>query len=71
MTSEDWRHAKNLIKILEHGEQEIPKSLVDIASRYEAMLDKRYTFLQLKISNLFFIFIYKGKKKLKKNFLQL
>ena len=41
MAREDWKHAKELIKILEQGEQEVPNSLVEMASRYEAMLVKR------------------------------
>lgn len=46
MAREDWKHAKELIKILEEGEQEIPNSLVEMASRYEAMLVKRYIFVE-------------------------
>jgi hypothetical protein len=35
------KHAKELIKILEQGEQEIPQSLIDMSDRYDAMLKKK------------------------------
>ena len=41
MAREDWKHAKELIPILEQGEQEVPKSLLDMADRYAAMLKKK------------------------------
>ena len=41
MAREDWKHAKELIEILKQGEQEVPKSLVDMSERYIAMLKKR------------------------------
>ena len=41
MAREDWKHAKELIPILEQGEQEVPKSLVDMADRYAAMMKKK------------------------------
>lgn len=41
MAREDWKHAKELIPILEQGEQEVPKSLLDMAERYENMLKKK------------------------------
>lgn len=41
MAREDWKHAKELIEILKQGEQEIPQSLIDMAERYQAMLQKR------------------------------
>lgn len=36
MTRNDWKHAKELIEILRQGDQEVPKSLVDMADRFEA-----------------------------------
>jgi ATP-dependent RNA helicase DDX43 len=41
MAREDWKHAKELIPILEQGEQEVPKSLLDMAERYAAMMKKK------------------------------
>lgn len=42
MAREDWKHARELIKILSEGEQEVPQSLVDMADRYDAMRKRRY-----------------------------
>lgn len=41
MAREDWKHAKELIEILTQGEQEVPKSLIDMAERFEVMKKKR------------------------------
>jgi hypothetical protein len=57
MTRDDWKHAKNLMKILEQGEQEIPNSLVEIVSRYEEILVERYT-LHIVVENKQFIFYF-------------
>ncbi|CAG0915251.1 unnamed protein product [Notodromas monacha] len=40
MTRRDWRHAKELIKILESAEQEVPKGLLEMAERFEKMQDR-------------------------------
>jgi hypothetical protein len=47
MAREDWKHAKELIEILKQGEQEIPQSLIDMAERYQAMLQKRFYFFKM------------------------
>ena len=36
MTREDWKHAKDLIKILKDADQEVPQFLVSMAERYAA-----------------------------------
>lgn len=38
---EDWKHAQELIKILNQGEQEVPNGLVEMAERYEAMQKRK------------------------------
>jgi ATP-dependent RNA helicase DDX43 len=41
MSRDDWKHAKELIEILKQGDQEVPRDLIDMAERYEAMLKRR------------------------------
>ncbi len=41
MAREDWKHAKELIEILKQGQQIVPDALIDMASRYEAMLKRK------------------------------
>lgn len=40
-TREDWRHAQELIDILNKSNSEIPNELVNMAERYQAWLDKK------------------------------
>ncbi|XP_055380934.1 probable ATP-dependent RNA helicase DDX43 isoform X2 [Condylostylus longicornis] len=41
LTREDWASAKDLIEILEEANQEVPRELRDMASRYQAMRERR------------------------------
>lgn len=41
MAREDWKHSKELIEILNKGEQEVPESLIEMSQRYDAMLKRR------------------------------
>ena len=60
MAREDWKHAKELIEILKQGEQEIPQSLIDMAERYQAMLQKRFDSLFNYVTNFLFDLIMKS-----------
>lgn len=41
MSREDWKHAEELIKIMEEASQEVPQELRDMAKRYSTMLERR------------------------------
>ena len=41
MTRSDWRHAAELIKIMEEANQEVPREVHDMAQRYSAMRERR------------------------------
>lgn len=41
MTRNDWRHASDLIKIMEEANQEVPREVHDMAERYAAMRERR------------------------------
>lgn len=41
MTRADWRHASELIKIMEEAHQEVPKEVYDMAQRYSSMRERR------------------------------
>jgi len=41
MTRADWRHASELIKIMEEAQQEVPREIYDMAQRYSTMRDRR------------------------------
>lgn len=41
MTRDDWRHASDLIKIMEEANQEVPQEVYDMARRYSSMLERR------------------------------
>jgi len=41
MTRADWRHAAELIKIMEEANQEVPTEVYDMAQRYGAMHERR------------------------------
>jgi len=41
MTRNDWRHAADLIKIMEEANQEVPREVYDMAQRYSSMRERR------------------------------
>jgi ATP-dependent RNA helicase DDX43 len=41
MTRNDWRHAEELIKIMEEADQIVPQQVYDMAQRYNAMKERR------------------------------
>jgi len=41
MTRNDWRHASELIKIMEEANQEVPQEVYEMAQRYSAMRERR------------------------------
>jgi len=41
MTRSDWRHAAELIRIMEEANQEVPREVYDMAQRYSAMRERR------------------------------
>jgi len=41
MTRSDWRHAAELIKIMEEANQEVPREVYDMAQRYTSMRERR------------------------------
>jgi len=41
MTRSDWRHATELIKIMEEANQEVPREVYEMAERYSAMRERR------------------------------
>jgi ATP-dependent RNA helicase DDX43 len=41
MTRDDWRHASDLIKIMEEANQEVPQEVYDMARRYSSMQERR------------------------------
>jgi ATP-dependent RNA helicase DDX43 len=41
MTRDDWRHASDLIKIMEEAKQQVPQEVYDMARRYSAMQERR------------------------------
>lgn len=41
ITRSDWGVAAELITILEEADQEVPRELLDMASRFKAMKDRR------------------------------
>ena len=40
MTREDWKHAKELIEILEKAGQDVPQGLISMSERYAAWKEK-------------------------------
>jgi len=41
MSRADWRHASELIKIMEEAQQEVPQEVYEMAQRYSAMRERR------------------------------
>jgi len=41
MTRDNWRHAAELIKIMEEANQEVPRQVYEMAQRYESMRERR------------------------------
>jgi len=41
MTRSDWRHASELIKIMEEANQEVPREVYEMAQRYSSMRERR------------------------------
>ena len=41
MTRNDWRHASELIKIMEEANQEVPTEVYEMAQRYASMRERR------------------------------
>lgn len=41
MTRDNWRHAAELIKIMEEADQEVPNEVYQMAERYDAMRERR------------------------------
>lgn len=41
MTRNDWRHADELIKIMEEAAQEVPQEVYSMAQRYTSMRERR------------------------------
>ena len=41
MTRSDWRHASDLIKIMEEANQEVPREVYEMSQRYTSMRERR------------------------------
>ena len=41
MTRNDWRHAADLIKIMEEAQQEVPQEVYEMAKRFSSMQERR------------------------------
>lgn len=41
MTRADWRHAADLVKIMEEANQEVPREVYEMSQRYASMRERR------------------------------